>query len=156
MTVVEPWLTPTDADPAAWRAWANGLPLCRDLGMVCLSLDEVHGTFVVAETPLAPNPNGSTNGGMVTAIADLAMGVMATRGARHGHYPATASLHSQFHAPAHAPLHVTATVLGGGRRVRFVEVVIGSEDGTRYVTSHGTMVVSDPNRSFVGAEDEHH
>lgn len=136
------WVPPTGPELTDWLTWASSLPLCRSLGIVCIELDVNRGVFTVADTPLTPNPNGSVNGGIVAAIADQAMGVMAVRGAPVGHLPATAALHSQFHSPAWAPLTVRAEVLGGGRRVRFVEVAVFDKDGNRCVTSHGTMVVS--------------
>ena len=143
MTAVDPavWRPPSDDTLSAWLAWANGLPLCGSLGIECVELDAERGVFVVEHTPMAPNPNGSVNGGLVIAIADQAMGVMAARGAPLGRLGVTATLHSQFHAPAMTPFVVRATVLGGGQRVRFVEVAVESPDGERYVTCHGTMIV---------------
>jgi uncharacterized protein (TIGR00369 family) len=138
------WHPPDDADAGMWLAWANQLPLCAAVGLECVELDPTHGLFRLDGTPIAANPNGSVNGGVIAAIADQAMGVMAMRGARHGHQPATAALNVQFHSPAYAPLTMEAHVVGGGRRVRFVEVVVFDRDGQRCCTSHGTMVVSRP------------
>lgn len=141
--MAEPVWVPPDPDAALadWLVWADNLPLCHGLGMVCTELDVEHGVFTVAQAPLSPNPNGSVNGGLVAALTDQAMGVMAVRGAMPGYFPATAALQTQFHSPAFAPLTLRALVVGGGRRVRFVEVLVSDRDGKRCVTSHGTMVI---------------
>jgi len=136
------WVPPAeDAEHDRWLDWANGLPLCAALGLVCTELDAECGLFVLETVPMTANPNGSVNGGLVAALTDQAMGVMAVRGARPGHFPATAALQVQYHSPALAPLTMRATVVGGGHRVRFVEVLVFDRDGARCVTSHGTMVV---------------
>lgn len=133
------WLPPVSEANADWLAWANGLPLFRALGMVCLSLDEASGDFLVPETPMVPNPNGSVNGGLVVTLADQVMGILAVRSSS-GRLPATAALHSQFHRPAFAPLTLRGCVLGGGRRIRYIEVVTFARDGKRCATSQGTMI----------------
>lgn len=132
------------ADDAAWLAWANGLPLFEGLGLVCTSISEDTAEFVLASTPIAPNPNGSVNGGLVAAIADQAMGALSVRGAPTGYYPSTASLHTQYFSPAMAPLTLRARATGGGRRLRFIEVMIHDRDGTLCAGSQGTMVMGPP------------
>lgn len=136
------WAPPApDAGLSDWLAWADNLPLCRELGLVCRELDDERGLFTVEAVPMSANPNGSVNGGLVAALTDQAMGVMAVRGAEPGYFPATAALQTQFHSPAFAPLMLKAFVVGGGRRVRYVEVLVEDRIGNRCVTSHGTMVI---------------
>jgi uncharacterized protein (TIGR00369 family) len=142
VTTAPVWVPPATDDTDTWLAWANQLPLCQLLGLRCVQLDESSGTFAMPEVPMVANPNGSVNGGLIAAMADQAMGVMAMRGAKHGHRPATAALTVQFHSPAYAPLTLRAEVVGGGRRVRFVEVIVLDRDGNRCSSSHGTMVVN--------------
>jgi uncharacterized protein (TIGR00369 family) len=131
-----------------WLAWANALPLCRDLGLVCVELDTESAVFRMEQPALSPNPNGAVNGGVVAAAADQAMGALSRRTGGDGALPVTASFCIQFHRPALAPLVFRATSLPGGRRTKFVEVVVEDRSGDRCATSQGTMVVSPvPGRS---------
>lgn len=138
---------PGPDDPAAaWVAWANQTPQLRGLGITCTAVGEGSAQFSVPSVPYVANPNGSVNGGMVAAIADQAMGVLSTMNSPAGYLCATASLHIQFHRPAHAPLAMTATLLPGGRRVKFVEVVFTDVDGNHCATAQGTMIVGGAGR----------
>lgn len=132
------------ADDEAWLAWANGLPLFVGLGLVCTSITEETAEFTLASAPISPNPNGSVNGGLMAAIADQAMGALSVRGAPSGYYPSTASLHTQYFSPAMAPLTLRARAYGGGRRVRFIEVMTYDRDGVLCAGSQGTMVMGPP------------
>jgi acyl-coenzyme A thioesterase PaaI-like protein len=80
------------------------------------------------------------NGGIVAAAADQVMGAVTRRVSEKEVLPATASLHIQFHLPALAPLTFRAILLGGGRRTKFIEVVVEDRDGNRCATSQGTMI----------------
>lgn len=130
-----------EASDGEWIAWANGWPTIRLLGMQCVRLDKEGARFEVAADPVVPNPNGSINGGILAAIIDQALGAATARGADDGLSPRTGSLYVQYHKPARSPVSVIATVLPGGRRVRFVEVVVENGDGGRCVTAQGTMVI---------------
>ncbi|TPG32390.1 PaaI family thioesterase [Mycolicibacterium hodleri] len=132
---------PPIGDDTDWVAWAGNLPLCRELGLVCLAVGARSATFVLDEVPMSPNPNGAVNGGLVATVADQAMGVIAVRMSPPGMLPATAALHIQFHSPALTPLTLRASALGGGKRVIYVEVAVEDRDGRRCATSQGTMVV---------------
>jgi acyl-coenzyme A thioesterase PaaI-like protein len=68
------------------------------------------------------------------------MGAMAMRISDPGQLPATGSLHIQYHRPALAPLLFRASPLGGGRRMKFIEVAVEDAQGNRCATSQGTMV----------------
>ncbi|MUL65900.1 hypothetical protein BOO86_15600 [Mycobacterium sp. CBMA 234] len=136
----ENWLLPAGSTDADWRDWAGRLPYCRDLGLVCLEFTSETAVFRMAEPALTPNPNGAVNGGTVAAAADQVLGAMAMRVSAEGQLPATGALHIQFHRPALAPITFRATPLGGGSRVKFVEVVVEDRHGRRCATSHGTMV----------------
>ena len=139
------WWEPQHGPDLDWPAWANALPFCRDLGLVCLQLDDGSATFRMECSTLTANPNGAVNGGIVTAAADQVMGALTMRISPKGLLPATAALHIQFHRPAHAPLTFRATALGGGKRTKFVEVVVEDNDGRRCATSQGTMVAGGSN-----------
>jgi hypothetical protein len=54
--------------------------------------------------------------------------------------PATGSLHIRIRRPALAPLTFRAAALGGGRRIKFVEVVIEDRHGNRCATGQSTMI----------------
>jgi uncharacterized protein (TIGR00369 family) len=123
-----------------WLAWANELPLCRDLGLECIELDTETAVFRMQRPALTPNPNGAVNGGVVAAAADQVMGALTRRTSAHGVLPATATLHIQFHLPALAPITFRARSLGGGRRTKFVEVVVEDKNGNRCATSQVTMI----------------
>lgn len=129
-----------DAPMAEWIDWANGTAQLRGLGMVCTAIEEASAEFAVESVPYVPNPNGSVNGGMLAAIADNAMGFLATMKSPPGYLSATASLHIQFHRPAKAPLTVSAHLMPGGKRVRYVHVEIRDRDGNHCTSSQGTMI----------------
>jgi uncharacterized protein (TIGR00369 family) len=134
------WWDPEAGDRTDWIGWANALPFCRDIGLVCLELDDGSATFRMVRSTLMPNPNGAVNGGIVAAAADQVMGALTRRMSANGLLPATASLHVQYHLPAHAPLTFRVTSLGGGRRTKFMEVVVEDKDGNRCATSQSTMI----------------
>jgi uncharacterized protein (TIGR00369 family) len=138
-----PWWDPAPGAPGQledWPAWANTLPLCRDIGLVCVELDTESAVFRMERPALTPNPNGAVNGGVVAAAADQVMGALTRRTSDTGVLPATGSFHIQFHLPALAPITFRATSLGGGRRIKFVEVVVEDKYGNRCATSQGTMI----------------
>jgi len=134
------WWHPARGETADWLAWANALPFCRDLGLVCVELNPASAIFHMERSTLTPNPNGAVNGGTVAAAADQVMGALTVRMSAEGLLPATGSLHIQFHLPAWAPLTFRGTGLGGGRRTKFVEVVVEDRNGNRCATSQGTMI----------------
>lgn len=134
------WWLPAGNTDTDWLSWAQTLPFCRDLGLECLEFTCQTAIFRMARPVLTPNPNGAVNGGIVVAAADQVMGAMAMRVSAEGQLPATGSLHIQYHRPALAPIVFTAVPLGGGRRMKFIEVVVCDRDGNRCATSHGTMI----------------
>jgi uncharacterized protein (TIGR00369 family) len=136
----EPWWLPAGDTDSDWLSWAHSLPFCRDLGLQCEEFTREVALFRMARPVLTPNPNGAVNGGIVVAAADQVMGAMAMRVSDPGQLPATGSLHIQYHLPALAPLLFRAIPLGGGRRMKFIEVVVEDANGNRCATSHGTMV----------------
>ena len=135
-----------DAPKSDWVAWANLTPQLRGLGITCTSLGEGSAEFTIEAVPYVANPNGSVNGGMLAAVADQAMGVLSTLNSPDGYLCATASLHIQFHRPARSPLGMSAKLLPGGRRVKFVEVVLTDVDGNHCATAQGTMIVGGAGR----------
>jgi uncharacterized protein (TIGR00369 family) len=143
-----PWWHPESDPPAEadWLGWANALPFCRDLGLVCVELGVASAVFRMERSVLTPNPNGAVNGGIVAAAADQVMGAITMRMSDPGLLPATGSLHIQFHLPALAPLTFRAAALGGGRRTKFIEVVVEDRHGNRCATSQGTMIAGGSNK----------
>lgn len=121
-------------------AWANDLPLVKDLGLEAVEFGDSTAVFKLAKLTLSTNPNGAVNGGTVVAAADQIMGAVCMRMSEQGQLPATGSLHIQFHRPALPPLTFYATSLGGGKRTKFVEVVVEDCNGRRCATSQGTMI----------------
>lgn len=134
------WWHPASDATEDWLSWVNALPYCRDLGLECVEFNDASAIFRMERSTLTTNPNGAVNGGTVTAAADQIMGALTMRQSETGLLPATGSLHIQFHLPARAPLTFRATVLGGGRRTKFVEVVVEDRNGNRCATSQGTMI----------------
>jgi acyl-coenzyme A thioesterase PaaI-like protein len=133
------WNLPADAE-VDWLTWANAVPLCRDLGLVCRELESTSAVFRMERPPLTPNPNGAASGAIVAAAADWVMGAFVRRISDHDQLPGTSSLHIQFHLPALAPLTFRVAPLGGGRRTKFVEVVVEDRDGNRCATSQATII----------------
>jgi uncharacterized protein (TIGR00369 family) len=134
------WWYPAPGEKMDWLTWANALPYCRDVGLVCVEFNAMSAIFHMERSTLTPNPNGAVNGGTVAAAADQIMGALTMRMSGAGLLPATGSLHIQFHLPAQPPLTFRATALGGGRRTKFVEVVVEDRNGNRCATSQGTMI----------------
>ena len=138
------WFPPGDPSPDDWIHWANSLPIVRALGLKCHQVGERSATFGLSDVPLTPNPNGAVNGGLVVSAADQVMGVLAARVAPPGYLPVTAALHTQFHSPALVPLTLSGQVIGGGRRLSFVDVLVTDVHGNRCAMSHGTMTATAP------------
>lgn len=134
------WWHPAPGATIDWMTWANSLPYCRDLGLTCVEFNATSAVFRLERSTLTSNPNGAVNGGTVAAAADQIMGALTMRMSAAGLLPATGSLHIQFHLPARAPLTFRATALGGGRRTKFIEVVVEDRNGDRCATSQGTMI----------------
>jgi len=143
----EPWWDPEAGDNTDWLAWASALPFCRDVGLVCFELNDGSAMFRMERSVLTPNPNGAVNGGIVAAAADQVMGALTRRISAKGLLPATASLHVQYHSPAYAPLTFRVSSLGGGRRTKFIEVVVEDKDGNRCATGQSTMIAGGSNPS---------
>ncbi|MCV7039158.1 hypothetical protein BST36_23480 [Mycolicibacterium moriokaense] len=141
------WWYPEDHDSGDWVAWANSLPFCRDLGLRCVEFTAASALFIMDRPALTPNPNGAVNGGIVVAAADQVMGAMTLRVSQQGMLPATGSLHIQYHRPALAPITFRAVPLGGGRRTKFIEVIVEDRYGNRCATSQGTMIAGGSNVS---------
>lgn len=138
---------PSTGEPADWVTWANDLPNFIALGMTCTTLNEVVAEFSLQDSTFPLNPNGAVNGGIVSAVADQAMGVMAQRAAGPDSYPVTASLHVQYHSAAIPPLRIETRLLNGGRRVKYVDVHVFDRDETHCASGHGTMVVTNQHRT---------
>ena len=136
VTATSWWDPAPDVD---WVAWGNSLPFARDIGMECIALESDSAVFRMDRSVLTINPNGAVNGGLVAAGADQVMGALARRNGDRGDLPATATLHIQYHLPALPPLTFRATTLGGGRNIKFIEVVVLDANGNRCATSTGTM-----------------
>jgi uncharacterized protein (TIGR00369 family) len=121
--------------------WANALPICHELKIVCTSLTLELATFTVDEVPLVANPNGAVHGGIATAIADQCMGVVSVVNAPRDRMSVTGSLHGQFHRPAQPPLTIRSKLISAGRRLIFVELEMDDARGRRCATFQATMVV---------------
>ena len=132
------------APDANWVTWANTWPTVSALGMRCTRMDRAGAVFVVDSDPFVPNPNGTLNGGIVAAMIDQVLGTVAARGMGVGCSPRTGTLAVQYHGPVTVPMTLRATVLPGGRRVRFIEVHIECTSTGRSVSAQGTMVVVGP------------
>jgi uncharacterized protein (TIGR00369 family) len=130
----------------AFLAWADALPMSRALGIVCTSLSTESGAFSVGRVPLEPNPNGAVHGGVVAAIADQCLGVVAVANAPREQMSVTASLHGQFHRPAIPPLAIRVRRLAAGARLIFVECQIDDARGKRCGTFQATMAVGGAER----------
>lgn len=141
-TAVVPVPSSIDADSdAAWVSWANSYYLCTAVGLVCTGLDRDSGSFEVADPPGPRNHAGSVHGGVIAWIADTALGVTAKRAATADEWPVTAALHTQFIGPGLTPLSVRTHAVGGGRRVRYIDVIVTNADGRTCATAHATMVL---------------
>jgi uncharacterized protein (TIGR00369 family) len=122
-----------------WRTWANSYSTLRAARMTCTRIDDHSADFVLEDSFFPLNPNGAVNGGVVSLVADQAMGVLAIRTAAEGSLPATAVLQVHFHRPALAPLTLRANLIPGGRNIKTVEILVSDRDGQRCVTATGTM-----------------
>jgi uncharacterized protein (TIGR00369 family) len=131
--------TPEDPTPEDWLAWANALPICVALGIVCSQLSGGEMRASVAEAPLIANPNGSVHGGMQLAIADHCLGMVTIPSLPPGHLVVSASINSLFHRPAIPPLDVRGTVLSVGRTLAHAEIKLLDASGRLCTTVHGAM-----------------
>ena len=131
--------TPGDPTPENWLAWANALPMCEALGLVCTELGDGLLVASVAEAPMVPNPNGSVHGGLQLAIADHCLGIVVIPQLPPGFLVVSASVNALFHRPAMAPLDVRGKVLSVGRTLAHAEVRLLDNSGRLCTTVHGAM-----------------
>lgn len=116
------------------------------LGMVCVDKSEP-GVTVWTMTPgeQFANPVGVMQGGFVTAFADTAM-ASATITNLQGRkaYTANTELKISFlkGAPIGEPLTCTARVIGGGKRVTFVEAEVTDSAGTLIAKASSTYLLT--------------
>lgn len=131
---------PASGSRTDWITWANSLESMRAIGLVCLSVEPEQSEFMLEVSNFPLNANSAINGGIVAAVADQAMAVVAARASAPDFVPVTGSLHIQFHSPAHFPLTIRGTLLPSGFRIKYVEVVVEDDAGRRCATAHGTMI----------------
>jgi len=136
------WARPDPGSSISPEQWANNLRMSPQLNMTCTSLGADGATFVVSAPPLADNPNGSVHGGMLAAIADHAMSILAAWVKPAGTIAFTGALNVQYHRPAIAPLALRAYVIMSGRRASFIELEIRADDGRRCASAQATMIVN--------------
>ena len=116
------------------------------LGMTCVDKSQPGVTVwrMAAEEHLA-NPVGVVQGGFLAAFADSAMATASVtnlRGRRA--YSANTELKISFlrAAPVGSALTCTARVIGGGRRVTFVEAEITDADGRLIAKASSTYLLT--------------
>lgn len=116
------------------------------LGMTCIDKSQPGVTVwqMAAEEHLA-NPVGLIQGGFLAAFADSAMAtatVTNLKGRRA--YAANTELKVSYlrGAPVGAPLTCTARVIGGGRRVTFVEAEITDGAGRLVAKASSTYLLT--------------
>ena len=116
------------------------------LGMTCIDKSEPGVTVwrMAAEEHLA-NPVGVVQGGFLAAFADSAMATASVtnlQGRRA--YTANTELKISFlrAAPIGTALTCTARVIGGGRRVTFVEAEITDADGRLIAKASSTYLLT--------------
>jgi uncharacterized protein (TIGR00369 family) len=117
------------------------------LGMTCLDKSEPGVTVwqMGADEHLA-NPLGVVQGGFLAAFADSAMATATVTGLRGRRaYTANTELKISYlrAAPTGSPLTCTARVVGGGRRVTFVEAEITDEHGRLIAKASSTYLITD-------------
>lgn len=135
------WDAPIGGSREQWLAWANALPLAEALGMTCTDIGAGQATFRMEAAPLAANPNGSVNGGLVAAAADQCMGAVGMTLLPPGFVVNTATLHAQYQRPAIPPLTLTARVTKSGRSLIYVDVDIDDGRGRLCNSAQGTMMI---------------
>lgn len=136
------WFQPPWGSPEpAWIAWAEQLPLIDGLGVRCTSITDGRGTFELERSIFRVNPNGSVNGGVLSAVIDQVMGAVSMRHVSAGFVVNTASLDVRFLRPAMAPLTFEGTIAKAGRTLVFVDVVVRDHAGRVTNTAAGTMMV---------------
>jgi uncharacterized protein (TIGR00369 family) len=123
------------------RAWADAKAMSHWCGLRCLDIDFGHYTCVMADSPLALNPDGGVNGGATAAAADHCMDVVAATILSPDALGLTAALTAKYHRPAYPPRTFKAHVTSHGRTVLFVQVDVEDRDGGRCTQAHGTLVV---------------
>jgi len=141
-----PMPAPYGADWDKWAAWAEGMPVSRQIGIRCARIESGRAALVVDESAWPLNPNGAVHGGMVIACADHCFGIVATTVLDNEHVPATATLTSNFLRPALPPLTFEASVDRVGRTLIFVTVDVRGRDGKITTKVNGTMVIDGSSR----------
>src|SRR5947207_1770363 len=115
---------PAFSDPEEeWRTWAEGLLLSRTLGIRCVEIAPGSALLSLETSPWPMNPNGSVHGGLLAALADQALGIVACT-AYDGRVPSTSTLSAEYFRPARPPLLLRSRVAHEGRSFAFVTVDI--------------------------------
>jgi uncharacterized protein (TIGR00369 family) len=117
---------------------ANQLPLGQALGMRLELLEPGRTVFALDASTLHANPMGTVHGGVLTTIADSAMGVAYTSTLQEGESFTTLELKVNFMRPhREGRLTAEAQVKQGGRTVGLVECHVRDEQNRliAYATS---------------------
>lgn len=116
------------------------------LGIVCTD-KSVPGVTVWSMTPgeQFANPAGVVQGGIVSALADTAM-ASATITHLQGRKAFTANTELKISflrpVPVGRPITCTARVIGGGKRVTFVEADVVDQEGTLLAKASSTYLLT--------------
>jgi uncharacterized protein (TIGR00369 family) len=134
---------PAEHDESAvqrtWLDWIHGLPLVRDWNLRCTDLQRGRATLILDHFVVAANPNGAVHGGVVAAILDQALGIVAVSVCEPGSGAVTATLNIEYRSPASLPVEVRARVERSSRALTFVSADVVSR-GAVVAAARGTFV----------------
>lgn len=145
---ITPFVPPIGGSAADRLQWANALPPCVHLGLVCTALEPGHAVLALETSTWPLNPNGAIHGGLVLGLADQALGLAVISALQPGLLPATATLQSEFHRPAFPPLTLEARITRHGRTIVFAEVDVRAADGRTCMKCFASFSVDGSSRSI--------
>ncbi len=122
-----------------------GSHFCEDLGIELISYLDGKAIIALTVQPRMTNRFGMAHGGIVSTLADQAMG-LAWRSAAPDRKPAgTINLNVNFIAPAKGRLRAEANVVKIAGRCAFCEGHIYGEDGSVISSMQGTFGIRSNN-----------
>lgn len=130
-------------DLSALARWFDTRPASRHLGMRCDQVEPGLARLVMEVSDELANPNGSVNGGFITAFADQAGGIAVSTVIGPEEYASTVQLDVHFVRPLRAlPAVAEGRVRKRGRAIAYITIEIVDAEGELCALGTGAWSVS--------------
>lgn len=124
------------------RAKTDGVPVARLIGFDSKDIADGRATVVLAAGPQHANPMGTLHGGILSAIADAAMGMAFASTLAPEESFTTIEMKINFFRPVwESQLKAVGTVVQRGRTVGYVECTVTDEENRLVAKAVSTCMV---------------